>query len=75
MESNSAAAPTAKASQNEVKSHEILLGNNLNQHGSGSISYNPHKFSTLQRPVSRSGPGHNIAATGSNDCDTLKITR
>ena len=45
---------TAKPSENEVKSHEILLGNNLNQQGTASISHNSLKFSTLQR-VSSSG--------------------
>ena len=45
---------TAKPSENEVKSHEILLGNNLNQQGTVSISHNSHKFSTLQRVSSTS---------------------
>ena len=69
MESNMVA--TAKPSQNEVKSHEILLGNNLNQHGTVSISYNSQKFSTLGRT---SGSGHNTANM-SSDCDTSKLTR
>lgn len=50
-------AGTAKPSENEVKSHEILLGNNLNDQGTGSISHNSHKFSTLQRVSTSSGSG------------------
>lgn len=50
---------------NEGKPLEILLGNNLNQQGAGSISFNSHQFSTLQR-VSRSN------SQSGSDCENNK---
>ena len=47
-------AAAKKSTQSEVKSHEILLGNNLNGHESGASGQGAQgsKFSSLQRGVS-----------------------
>ena len=47
-------AAAKKSTQSEVKSHEILLGNNLNGHETGAVPQSAlgNKFSTLQRGAS-----------------------
>ena len=68
-------AGTAKPSENEVKSHEILLGNNLNDQGTGSISHNSHKFSTLQRVSTSSGSGVGVRSGADQENNKVSIRK